>query len=51
MACGFCNEFKQWWSAPFRADMPATQWFLFIGFVIALFAMWGMIFRHIKGFE
>jgi hypothetical protein len=51
MGCTFCDDFKQWWAAPFRADMNAKDWALFMGFVIVVFAGWHMVFRHIKGFE
>jgi len=51
--CGFCQEFKKWWSAPFMGaeHMSGTEWFLFIGLMLAVFASWHMIFRHIRGFE
>lgn len=49
--CGFCQEFKHWWSQPFQADMSASRWALFIGLIIVLFTLWHMVFRHIKGFE
>ena len=51
MTCGFCQEFKSWWNAPFKEDMSAGGWALFILLIIGLFSMWHMVFRHIRGFE
>jgi TRAP-type C4-dicarboxylate transport system permease small subunit len=49
MACGFCDDFKQWWHTPFRADMDAKGWALFALLIIVIFGMWGLVFRHIEG--
>lgn len=43
------DSFKQWLREPFRADMSALEWFFFIGLLIVLTALWGLILRHIKG--
>jgi hypothetical protein len=47
--CAFCDEFKTWWHAPFRADMSAWEWFLFLGLIGVMFGTWHLIFRHIQG--
>jgi hypothetical protein len=51
MGCAFCEDFKAWWNAPFKADMDVKHWALFVLLVIVLFAGWGFVFRHIRGFE
>jgi hypothetical protein len=47
--CAFCDEFKQWWHAPFKADMDVQGWALFTLLIIVLFGLWGLVFRHIQG--
>lgn len=49
MLSGAKDDFMVWLKQPFSADMSATHWALFIGFILVLLAMWGMIFAHIKG--
>ena len=38
---------KGWWADPFNADMSATNWFLFIGFLIVAVVLWRLILGHI----
>ena len=45
------QTFKDWFASPFQADMSAVKWFLFVGLLVIITALWGILFRHIKGFE
>jgi hypothetical protein len=40
-------EFKSWLSQPFSEDMPASHWFLFIGLLIVIVALWNVILFHL----
>ena len=40
-------KFKAWAAHPFSVDMSATDWFLFIGLLIVLLALWNIILFHI----
>jgi hypothetical protein len=42
------DSFKGWMTRPFSADMSAAEWFLFVGLVIVIMAVWRMIFMHLK---
>jgi hypothetical protein len=39
--------FKQWATKPFSVDMTATEWFLFIGLLIVIMALWNIILFRI----
>jgi hypothetical protein len=43
----FTDEFKKWASQPFSEDMPASHWFLFIGFIVILIIAWNIILYHL----
>lgn len=40
-------DLKSWYAQPFRADMPAHQWFALVGFIMLCFIMWGFIVSHV----
>lgn len=42
------QNFKDFWAEPFREDMDAIGWFLWLGLIIVCAALWAIIFRHIK---
>jgi hypothetical protein len=42
------NDFKSWGAKPFSADMDALHWFYFLGLLLALSFMWGLILRTMK---
>ncbi len=42
------DDFKNWAAHPFSADMSALHWFLFLGLLIVLATLWGMILRTVK---
>lgn len=44
----FWANFKTWLQQPFSADMPASQWFYFIGLLLVILTLWGLILSHIK---
>lgn len=35
-----------WLDKPFSEDMSATQWFAFIGMVLAMLMLWKMVLKH-----
>lgn len=37
----------EWWRQPFSADMSAPHWFLFVGLVLVIMALWQMILLHL----
>lgn len=43
----FWQDFKDWAASPFSEDMPATHWFLLIGFAMICVILWALILRHI----
>lgn len=42
------EHFKDWASRPFATDMDALGWFLFLGLVILLLAVWAVILKHLQ---
>jgi len=43
----FKSEFSDWATQPFAEDMPASHWFLLIGFVIVCIVLWNIILTHL----
>jgi len=41
------QTFKQWAQKPFSVDMTATEWFLFIGLLIVIVALWNVVLYHL----
>lgn len=41
-------SFKEWLASPYRQEMDTAHWFYFLGLLIVLTAMWGLILRTIK---
>jgi hypothetical protein len=41
------DEFRRLISQPFSADMTAVEWFLFIGLLIVIIALWNFILYHL----
>lgn len=42
------EHFKEFLHKPYDNDMDALGWFLFLGLLIVLTAMWGLILRHLQ---
>lgn len=42
------DDFRTWAATPFSADMNATHWFMFVGLLLLILMLWGMILGHIK---
>lgn len=42
------EHFKDWLGRPFDTEMDALGWFLFLGLLIVLSAMWAVILKHLK---
>lgn len=42
------DRFKQWAQHPFSVDMTAGEWFLFIGLLIVIIALWNIILYRIS---
>lgn len=47
MLAGIWDDLKQSWKQPFRADMSAADWFLFLGLIIVILVAWRIILNHI----
>lgn len=41
------DNFKSWADAPFKASMSALDWFLFLGLLIFILALWRVILSHL----
>lgn len=42
------ENFKGFVAMPFRSDMDALGWFMFLGLIIVIMILWGVILRHVK---
>lgn len=42
------ENFKDWFARPFAADQSVTGWFLFLGLLIVITIIWGMILRTLE---
>lgn len=42
------ENFKEWLSAPYKDEMDAWHWFLFIGLLIAISVAWRLILKHLQ---
>lgn len=42
------DDLKAWAAKPFSADMDALHWFLFLGLLIAMSVLWGLILSSIR---
>lgn len=47
---GFFDNFVSFWKQPWKGaqEMSVTDWFLWLGTIIVLLAVWRIIFRHIE---
>ncbi len=45
------SEVTAWLSKPFSPDMPASRWFLFLGFLAVALWAWHQIFRELASVE
>jgi hypothetical protein len=39
---------KDWYNQPFNSSMTTTKWFLFIGLLLVLLAVWKVIIFHLQ---
>jgi hypothetical protein len=51
MLQSWMDDFSEWAKSPFKADMSAFHWALFIGLLLVIMAGWGFVFRHIQAGE
>lgn len=42
------SNLKSWWGQPFSVDMSAPQWAAFLGLLIVILIVWGIVLRHIE---
>jgi len=42
------QDFKNWAAKPFSVDMPATDWFLFLGLLLAIMVAWRLILHTVE---
>jgi len=45
----FSDYLKDFLGAPYRGNMTALQWFLFIGLLMIAIVGWRFILQHIRG--
>jgi hypothetical protein len=41
------SQIQAWLAQPFQSNQDTWHWFLFIGLLIVLAAVWHMVLRHI----
>jgi hypothetical protein len=41
------QQIQTWLAKPFASDQDAWHWFLFIGLLIVIAAVWHLVLRHI----
>jgi len=39
---------KAWWNNPYSPSMSAVGWFLFIGLLLVVLAVWGIVTSHLR---
>jgi hypothetical protein len=47
----FSNWFaglKTWYAQPYKTDMTATKWFMFVGLLLVILAVWKVIIYHLQ---
>ena len=42
------QEFKNWLNSPFNSGMSASKWFAFVGLLLAITMVWGVILKRIE---
>lgn len=42
------NNFVAFMAEPFKEDMDAINWFLFVGFILILLILWTIILKHVR---
>lgn len=42
------SNFQSWLSQPFNSNMSAPKWFAFVGLLIAILIVWGIVLRHLR---
>lgn len=45
------DNFKSFMAQPFKSEGTALDWFLFLGFLILVMAVWRIILTHIIAME
>lgn len=41
------QNFQDWINQPFSATMSAPKWFAFVGLLLAIMMIWGVVLRHL----
>lgn len=42
------SSFQSWLNQPFDGSMSAGRWFAFVGLLIAILMIWGVVLRHLS---
>lgn len=42
------EHFHEFMARPFRSEMDAFDWFMFVGLLVVIMILWGIILRHIR---
>lgn len=46
------DNFKAWLNQPFDTGMNVVHWWAFVGLILVIFILWGIVMRHItEGLE
>jgi hypothetical protein len=40
------DDFKAWWTQPFKSDGSVKTWFLFVGLILVVIFLWTRILRE-----
>lgn len=42
------KEFTDWIKKPYASDMNAWHWFAFVGLILAIMMIWGLVIKRIS---
>lgn len=42
------SDFRNWLDSPFNSGMSASRWFAFVGLLLAITILWGIVLRHMS---
>lgn len=42
------EHFQEFMGRPFRSEMDAVDWFFFVGLLVVIMILWGIILRHVR---
>jgi hypothetical protein len=42
------ENFKSFMGQPFKAEMSALDWFMFVGLLLVILILWTLVLNHLK---